>query len=157
MKQLLLLMAFAVAANASPATCAACHPAQTSRIERSGMTRALESGRDCAILRANPKLTATIGIYSYEIARVGDESIYTVTDGKEKIRVPLSWAFGQGEAGQTYLYQRDGQWVESSVSYYSAIKGLDLTLGARGGEIHNLQEAAGQVRGPAEAGARERR
>jgi hypothetical protein len=115
------------------------------------MARALESGKDCAILRANPKLTAKIGSYSYEIARVGDESIYTVTDGKEAIRVPLAWAFGQGAAGQTYLFQRNGKWYESSVSYYSALQGLDLTMGAQNTQAQNLQDAAGHLREPAEA------
>jgi hypothetical protein len=139
-------------ANASPETCAPCHRAQTSRFGLSGMARALESGKNAAILRANPKLTTKIGNYSYEIARVGDESIYTVTDGKEKIRVPLAWAFGQGAAGQTYLFERDGKWYESTVSYYSALQGLDLTMGARNSEITTLSDAAGKVREPAEAG-----
>jgi len=143
---------YPASADASVPTCAPCHRAETSRFEYSGMTRALESTRDCAILRANPRLTTTIGIYSYEIVRSGDESIYMVTDGKEKIRVPLRWAFGQGSAGQTYLFQQDGQWYESTVSYYSALRGLDLTMGARSGEIRNLQEAAGQLRTSVEAG-----
>src|SRR6266436_7008577 len=112
-------------ANTAPETCAPCHRAETSRFGLSGMARALESGKDAAILRANPKLTTKIGKYSYEIARLGDESIYTVTDSKEKISVPLAWAFGQGAAGQTYLFQRDGKWYESTVSYYSAVQGLD--------------------------------
>jgi hypothetical protein len=116
------------------------------------MTRALESSASCATLKANPKLTATIGGYSYRIERVGAESIYAVTDGKETIRVPLQWAFGQGAAGQTYLFERDGRWYESRVSYHSAIHGLDLTMGAQYIPARNLDEAAGRLTAPTEAG-----
>ncbi len=94
------------------------------------MTRALETGPNAAILHANPKLTATLGPYSYEIAHSGDRFLYTVTDGKQTLQVPVEWAFGQGTAGQTYVFRREGQWYESRVSYFSALQGLDLTLGA---------------------------
>src|SRR6266852_9385898 len=95
------MVAVAVGADAAPSACAPCHRAETAAFANAGMTRALESGKNSAILRANPKLTARIGGYSYEIARSVDESIYTVTDGKETIRIPIDWAFGQGVAGQT--------------------------------------------------------
>jgi hypothetical protein len=116
------------------------------------MARALESVKDCAILKASPKLTAKIGGYSYEIAREGDQSIYTVTDGKETIRVPLNWAFGLGAAGQTYFFQLEGQWYESTVSYYSALKTLDLTMGAQNEKARTVRDAAGHVRAPKETG-----
>jgi hypothetical protein len=138
--------------GASPAQCALCHRTETSGFAQADMTRALESAASCAILKANPKLTATIGGYSYRIERVGDESIYSVTNGKETIRVALEWGFGQGAAGQTYLFQRDGRWYESRVSYYSALKGLDLTMGAQNIPARNLDEAAGRLTAPTEAG-----
>ena len=146
------LMGSMVAAGADPSACAPCHRSETAAFANAGMTLALESGRNSAILRANPKLTAKIGGYSYQIARAGDESIYTVSDGKEMLRVPIDWAFGQGAAGQTYLYAREGRWYESRVSYFSALRGLDLTMGAQTIAPHNLLEAAGRLAGPAEAG-----
>ncbi len=148
----LAIVAAAFEANASPSACAPCHRAQTSAFANAGMTRALESGKNCAILRANPKLTVRIGGYSYEIARSGDESIYTVTDGKETIRIPIDWAFGQGVAGQTYVFPRAGRWYESRVSYFSALRGLDLTMGAQTIAPRNLLEAAGRLAEPAEMG-----
>jgi hypothetical protein len=117
-------------AVAAPAACAPCHQRESARFSESGMAQALQSARNSAILRANPKLTTKIGEYSYEISRAGDGSIYTVTDGKETMRVSLEWAFGQGAVGQTYLFQREGAWYESRVSYYSALRGLDATMGS---------------------------
>jgi hypothetical protein len=144
---LLLLISIPTQA-ASPADCAPCHRAQTSAIAKSGMTRALETAKNSAILRTHPKLTAHIGAYSYEIK----DSILTVTDAKETLRVPLDWAFGQGAAGQTFLFQREGRWYESRVSYFAALQGLDLTLGMQTITPHNLLEAAGRLTGIAEAG-----
>lgn len=139
-------------AIASPSACAPCHRAETAMFASAGMTLALESGRNSAILRANPKLYAKIGEYFYEISRAGNESIYTVTDGKQTLRIPIDWAFGQGAAGQTYVFLRDGRWYESRVSYYSALRGLDLTMGAQTIAPHNLLEAAGRLAGPVEVG-----
>jgi hypothetical protein len=36
---------------------------------------------------------------------------------------------GQGKAGQTYVYKHNGAYYESRVSYYRAIKTLDVTIG----------------------------
>ncbi len=97
-------------------------------------------------------MSAKIGDISYDISRFGEQSIYTVSDGKSTIRVPLEWAFGLGSAGQTYLFQRDGHWYESRVSYYSALRGLDVTMGAQALAPRNLEEAAGRQTGLTEAG-----
>jgi hypothetical protein len=146
----ILLGSFTLDAAPSPSACAPCHQHETEAFARAGMTRALETGKDSAILRSNPKLTARIGGYSYEISRIGDESIYTVTDGKDIIRVLIEFAFGQGTAGQTYVFEREGHWYESRLSYFSALRGLDLTLGAQTIAPHNLAEAAGRLTDPAD-------
>jgi hypothetical protein len=138
-------------AGTAPAACAPCHRAETQAFAGTAMTRALASGRNSSVLRANPKLTARIGQYSYEIARAGDESILTVTDGKETLRAPIGWVFGQS-AGQTFVFRLEDRWYESRVSYYSALPGLDLTMGAQNITPHNVLEAAGRLAGPAEVG-----
>ncbi len=138
--------------GASPADCAGCHRKETKAFTQAGMTRALESAADCAILKANPNLSATLNGYTYRIERQGNNSLYSVTDGKDTIRVPLEWAFGLGAAGQTYLFERDGRWYESRVSYYTAIQGLDITIGAQDVPARNLDEAAGRLTARTEAG-----
>lgn len=134
-------MVFCGLSGATPTDCAPCHKAETKAFAQGGMTRALEPGNESEILKANPKLTTKIGDYAYVI----DRGAYTVTDGKDTLRIPIEWAFGQGSAGQTYAFQRDGQWYESRVSYYSALHGLDLTIGAQNFTPHNLLEAAGHL------------
>ena len=108
------------------------------------MAHALENVRDCEILRTHPGLAFRSENYSYSIRREGNASIYTVTDGKAAITVPIAWAFGLGAAGQTYVFERDGSFYESRVSFYKAINGLDLTMGATSKPPANLAEAAGR-------------
>ena len=133
------------AAKEKPAlVCAQCHQAQAKTQPDTPMGHALETVADCDILRAHPKLTFREGAYSFEIVRKGDQSIYTVTDGSQTITVPIGWAFGLGSAGQTYVFERDGYFYESRVSYFEAVNGLDLTMGAANIHPKTIDEAAGR-------------
>jgi hypothetical protein len=76
----------------------------------------------------------------------------SVTDGKETVRFRIDWSFGQGSAGQTFLFQHGDRWYESRVSYFSALRGLDITMGAQSITPRNLLEAAGRLLPHAEAG-----
>ena len=76
--------------------------------------------------------------------RQGDHSVLTVTDGSESIAVPLLWAFGRGQAGQTYVFEHGGAFYESRVSFYNALGALDLTMGALGSKPQSIAEAAGR-------------
>ena len=142
----------AVAQQTAPSNdvtlCATCHPAQTQSQPHTAMAHALESVVDCEILRANPQVTFREGVYSFRIARDGDRSLYSVTDGKETLTVPITWAFGLGAAGQTYVYQRNGNWYESRVSFYKKLRGLDLTMGAQNSELKSVEDAAGRLTSP---------
>jgi len=133
-----------VAAAPDVARCAPCHRAQTLAQPATSMGRALETVAECQILREHPQLEFRQGPYSYKISRDGDRSIYAVTEGKETLKAPIAWAFGLGSAGQTYVYQWNGAWYESRVSFYRAIGGLDLTMGAASLHPKTLEEAGGR-------------
>lgn len=146
MKWLLLIgLATTPLFPAAPSSgCGACHQNEANSQPKTAMAQALEPAAACDILKAHPELTFQAPPYSYRITRKGDTSTYTVTDGKETLTVPLTWAFGLGAAGQTYLYQRNGNWYESRVSYFRSIGRLDYTLGAGGSTPASLEEAAGR-------------
>ncbi|HEY3839687.1 MAG TPA: cytochrome c3 family protein [Bryobacteraceae bacterium] len=141
---LIFLAGCALAAPSPDAGCAGCHKAEAQAQAKTPMASALEPVGDCEILRRHSELSFSDGTYSYRIVRQGDSSIYRVTDGKQTISVPLAWAFGLGAAGQTYVFERNGHWEESRVSYYRAMDGLDLTLGATSARPTTLEEAAGR-------------
>ena len=130
--------------------CATCHPAQAKPHPETSMAHAMELVSECAILRDHPVLTFSEGNYSYRIERKGEQSVYTVTDGQDTLTAPIGWAFGLGVAGQTYVFEKDGELYESRVSYFQEINGLDLTIGARNLRPTNLLQAAGRFMGPDE-------
>lgn len=111
------------------------------------MAHAMELPSECDILKSNPLLTFTEGRYSYRIERKGDQSTYTVSDGEQQLSATIGWAFGLGVAGQTYVFEKDGTFYESRVSYYSELKGLDLTMGAKNLKPTNILQAAGRPMG----------
>src|SRR5712692_4313742 len=109
--------------------CAECHKKEVASHSLGGMGRAAESVAESRVLKANPTMVFHTGTYSFEIKRRGRESFYTVTDGKEKISLPILYTFGQGKAGQTYILQYDGAFYESLVSFFKELGGLDFTIG----------------------------
>ena len=126
------------------AVCAQCHSARTASHAKTGMAKAMESIDDSTVLTTNPVMTFRIGNYTYEIRRKDRQSIYSVTDGKETISLPILYAFGEGKAGQTYILEYEGALYESLLSYYHEIKGLDFTIGASSGVPPSLKEALGR-------------
>jgi hypothetical protein len=75
-------------------------------------------------------------------------SVYSVRDTTNSISETLVWAFGLGNKGQTYIYQRNGFYYESRLSFYKAIRGLDLTTGHGIGTPANLEDALGRLIDP---------
>lgn len=130
--------------------CATCHPAQAKPQPATSMAHALEMVQECTILKDHPLLTFKEGKYSYSIGRKGDQSIYSISDGETVRSYPIGWAFGQGLAGQTYVFESNGEFYQTRVSYYKSIDGLDLTLGAANIKPANMDEAIGIRMAPQE-------
>ena len=124
--------------------CAPCHRQQTTHYPGTPMAKALERVADSAILQRHPKLAFQEGRYRSQIVRDGDKSILTVTDGEKSFTIPLAWAFGRGQAGQTYVFEWNGAFYESRLSFFGAIEALDLTMGAQGTKAAGVEQAAGR-------------
>jgi hypothetical protein len=144
------LIASAAASKPADEECAGCHQQEFARFRKTPMAQALYTAADSEILRSHASLTFEEGRFEWRIVRDGNRSVMTVTrrDGvatgkPESITVPLLWAFGRGRAGQTYVFERNGALYESRVSFYNAIGGLDLTMGAQASKPADLDEAAG--------------
>jgi len=141
---------FEQAGYVGAAECAKCHEQESATQHETAMGRALESVAGSRILRSRPRLTFRAGQFLFEITRQGDQSVYSVSDGTRKISVPILFAFGQGKAGQTYVYERDGAYYESRLSYYKEIDGLDFTIGYERTVPASLEEALGRRQSPDE-------
>jgi hypothetical protein len=110
------------------AACAQCHTALGAKRLANPMSRALEPVENCDVLKTHPLLGFRNGAYNYQIVREGSRSIYTISEGLNSISEPVLFCFGQGKAGQTYVFQHKGVFYESRVSYYQDIRGLDFTI-----------------------------
>jgi len=131
----------------SPSTCAPCHW-QARTQPHTSMAHALEAVADSKVLIEHPVLATTQGTYAYRIERKGDQSVYTVSDGKGRLALAIKWVMGASSAiGQTYVLEKDGELYESRVSYFSELKGLAPTLGSEATAPHDLDEAAGRRMG----------
>jgi hypothetical protein len=139
----------AQATSRRPPPCAACHIQGKSQPSTS-MGRAMETVAESSLLTNLPLLNFQRGGYSYSIERRGDQSIYSVSDGKQSLSLPIGWAVGAGRMGQTYVLEKDGVLYESRISYFSEIKGLDITVGQESLTPKNIIEAMGRPMDQAE-------
>src|SRR6266446_469138 len=130
--------------SSSTLVCVSCHRTEAIAQPGTSMAHALETVPQCEILREHPRLAFQERQYSFEIRRDGNRSLYTVTDVKHSMTVPIEWAVGLGNAGQTYVYRWRGNWYESHVSFYKALQGLDRTIRAAV-DPKDLLEAAGRL------------
>ena len=136
---------------AGAAKCALCHPSQARSYQASRMRRAMEPIESCQILQQNPRMAWSDGPYRYLIEKTDAGYRYSVTNGAERAEAMLRYALGQGKAGQTYVFEKDGRFYESRASYYRELKGLGLTVGAQNSRPVDILQALGQVMSPAEA------
>ena len=136
--------AHGVAAESPAPSCDKCHPDESRSQPSTPMAQAAARASEAQILKDHPMLRFTRGGYTYVIRREAERVTYSVTDGKKSLSAPILWAFGFGNMGQTYVYEYRGALYESQVSFYSALNGLDVTIGHRNSAPSQVQEAAGR-------------
>jgi len=109
------------------AVCAQCHKEISTSQRMTPMARTLSRADGSAVLREHPELGFDHREYKFRISTANGKSIYSVSNGKEKISALLAWAFGLGHVGQSYLYERDGAWQESRSTYFPTLNDLEFT------------------------------
>jgi hypothetical protein len=95
----------------------------------------------------SPKLalaTLQSGNYRYRISSDHLGSRLVVSSGNKSIEANISWIFGAGVHGQTYILESKGSFYESQVSSFASLNGMDLTPGHSQMEAGDLQNALGE-------------
>jgi len=128
--------------------CAGCHSEKTSSQAATPMANAARPVSDARILRAHPAMSATRGKFTYAISQTSAGFTYSVSDGANHLSAVILWAFGVANKGQTYIYEKDGEYYESEMSYYAAISGLDVTTGHEQKRPETLEDALGILQDP---------
>jgi hypothetical protein len=128
--------------------CARCHAKRTNSQLTTPMAHASMPASASPILRDSDMITLKLDPFAYAIARNETSSVYSVSDSSNAISETLLWAFGVGNKGQTYIYQRNGSYYESRVSYYKLIHSLDITPGHAPQTPDKLEDALGRQLDP---------
>jgi cytochrome c554/c'-like protein len=151
------------------AECAKCHTDKAATQATTPMAHAGARAGDAEILREHEKLSGSLPLFRYEIARESAGSTYSVSvdsvsddknshgsnagkanpgdansEGVKKISEQLEWAFGIAHTGQTYIYSHDGVYYESRVSFYRTLDSLALTTGHVRESPNSLSAALGR-------------
>jgi hypothetical protein len=127
-----------------PQACAQCHSSEAETQGKTPMAHAGGRAEDSAILRDHEPLSFHLGAYVYDLARAGSGTTFSVSDGTHSITVPLGWAFGEGEVGQTFLFQRGGTYYEGHLSFFPILSALDVTPGHPRSIPSDLEQALGR-------------
>jgi hypothetical protein len=124
-----------------PGECAKCHAGKAATQKSTPMALTALPVAESDVLSKSSRLAFQSGKISYEIATTAGKSVYKVTEGSQTLSAPLTWLFGDGHVGQSYLFERDGNFYESRASYFDTLKGLDFTPGRKLNDAQNLEQA----------------
>ena len=111
--------------------CVSCHTRTADMQSTTPMAGAAMPANPQAFAKSGitASLTFNAGAYAYEISQSDGISMYSASEGGRSVSTPLQWIFGIGHFGQTYLYEQEGTYYESNLSYYPGIQALDFTTG----------------------------
>jgi hypothetical protein len=126
------------------AECAKCHTQIAASQQTTPMAQAATPAANSEILHAHSDLTDQRAAYHYELSTSQNSSNFTVTNGAQSLSATIAWAFGLGHKGQTYIYERDGGFYESHLSFYKSLQSLDLTTGHDAANPDDLKSAMGR-------------
>jgi hypothetical protein len=132
-------------------TCGRCHADKVRSQAATPMANAGYRAKDSDILRKRNPLVFSNGPYTYRIAGAVSSPSYSVSDGEQVAATQLLWAFGEGQVGQTFLYQQNEKWYESHVSFFSTPEKLDITTGHSHSTPESVEKAMGRVMSAQEA------
>ena len=128
------------------ATCAQCHASLVASQQQHAMARSSTPAADSDILRSHMGRSFRLGPYSYEITRTDDGAFrYSVTDGAQSISDVITWSFGTGKVGQSYLAEEKGTIREVRFSFFSTTQAFDVTPNQSTANARSLDRAAGRI------------
>ena len=129
---------------AGEAACASCHGDIASLQHQTPMYHA---ATPASLLSLHSPLKFQESNFSYSVQKTMSGTIYSVDSASaaasDSESRAVAWGFGNGETGQTYLLRQKDGYIESRLSYYTALNGLDITVGHSGQPPSSLHDALG--------------
>jgi nitrate reductase cytochrome c-type subunit len=136
-----------------PQACALCHSSLVKSQLQHSMARASVRAEDSGVLRDTANAQFQLGDDHYDLSRAPNGTLgYTVRKGGATISAPIEWAFGAAKVGQSYLSNQNGVFHEIRFSYFSSLRGFDVTPNQSPTLPTSIDKAAGRMLETAEAG-----
>lgn len=110
-------------------TCGRCHQNIFETQKNTPMANAVTPATADAFANFPHAMRFRTGSYDYFVSQTATGAEYSTTNGQQSASAVVSWIFGDRQFGDTFLYQQNGIYFESRVSYYRALNGLDFTTG----------------------------
>jgi hypothetical protein len=124
-------------------TCVKCHAGIAASQRKTPMFNAASRPSESELLAHHTQLPFSEGEYSYVLSRQPDESKFVVKNGGKSVSAPIDWTFGTGSVAQTYVLKRNGDYLESRLTYYTSLMALGITTGHSSAEPQSIEEALG--------------
>jgi hypothetical protein len=131
-------------------TCGRCHQNIVETQKNTPMARAVKPATANAFTNIPHALHFHTGSYDYLLSQTATGAEYSTTNGQQSASEAVSWVFGDRQFGDTFLYQQNGIYFESRVSYYRQLNGLDLTTGRTRFAPTRIETALGRRMSPDE-------
>lgn len=126
------------------AKCSTCHSEIAKAQAETHMARTAMPAEVSDLLRAQERISYTLGPYSFQIVRNGSSETFMASNGTQSISEPLQWAFGTGTNGQSYLLTHNGKLYEARISYYRAYQAFGITPNHPTTRDDSLEKAIGR-------------
>jgi hypothetical protein len=131
-------------------TCGRCHQDKFETQKNTPMAHAVKPATADAFTSFPSTMHFRAGSYDYSLSQTATGAEYSTTNGQQSASEAVSWVFGDRQFGDTFLYQQNGIYFESRVSYYRALNGLDLTTGRVQFQPNRIETALGRRMSPDE-------
>ena len=130
--------------------CGRCHQDIVATQTNTPMAHAVKPATADAFTNMPRSMHFPTGSYDYSVSQTATGAEYSTTNGQQSASATLNWVFGDRQFGDTFLYQQNGIYFESRVSYYRALNGLDLTTGRTRFQPNRIDTALGRRMSPDE-------
>jgi len=131
-------------------TCGRCHQDRAATQTNTPMAHAVKPATADAFTNMPRAMHFRTGPYDYSVSQTATGAEYSTTNGQQSASAAVTWVFGDRQFGDTFLYQQNGIYFESRVSYYRSLNGLDLTTGRTQFQPNRIDTALGRRMPPDE-------
>ena len=124
-----------------PGACTKCHAEIAASQQKTPMFNAARRPSDLPRLQQRGRLSFSDESYDYILSPGPTETKFSVKDKTNAVSATVGWVFGAD--AQTYVLKQSDVFLESRLSYYPGLGGLDITPGHKAAAPSTIAQALG--------------